>query len=119
MQPGRRPALLAALPAAALARLRPHLRRVQLLLARDRSGADDLPQTHEFLAQMLAVRRASVTEALAPLQAAGLLRQDRGRVVLCDRAGLEAVACSCYPLIRAEFAAFAAYSPGAGGAPAP
>ena len=90
-----------------------------LLLARDRSGADDLPLTHEFLAQMLAVRRASVTEALAPLQAAGLLRQDRGQVVLCDRAGLEAVACSCYPLIRAEFAAFAAYSPGAGDAPAP
>jgi CRP-like cAMP-binding protein len=90
-----------------------------LLLARDRSGTDGLPLTHEFLAQMLAVRRASVTEALAPLQAVGLLRQDRGQVVLLDRAGLEAFACSCYPLIRAEFAAFAAFSPGAGEASAP
>ena len=58
-----------------------------LLLARDRAGTDALPLTHEFLAQMLAVRRASVTDALAPLQAAGLLRQDRGRVDAARRAG--------------------------------
>ena len=81
-----------------------------LLLARDRAGTDDLPLTHEFLAQMLAVRRASVTDALAPLQAAGLLRQDRGRVVLRDRPGLEAAACPCYALIRDEYAALAAFA---------
>ena len=83
-----------------------------LLLARDRAGTDALPLTHEFLAQMLAVRRASVTDALAPLQAAGLLRQDRGRVVLLDGAGLAAAACPCYALIRDEFAALAAFAPG-------
>jgi CRP-like cAMP-binding protein len=88
-----------------------------LLLARDRSGTDDLPLTHEFLAQMLAVRRASVTDGLAPLQAAGLLRQDRGRVVLLDGPGLAAAACPCYALIRDEYAALAAFVP-RGGPPA-
>ncbi len=82
-----------------------------LLLARDRAGTDDLPLTHEFLAQMLAVRRASVTDALAPLQAAGLLRQIRGRVTLVDQAGLEAAACPCYALLREEFAALAGFAP--------
>ena len=70
-----------------------------LLLARDRAGTDALPLTHEFLAQMLAVRRASVTDALAPLQAAGLLRQDRGRVVVLDGAGLAAAR---LPLLRPD-----------------
>ena len=88
-----------------------------LLLARDRAGTDDLALTHEFLGQMLAVRRASVTDALAPLQAAGLLRQIRGRVVLLDGAGLAAAACPCYALLRDEFAALAAFAPG--GTPPP
>jgi CRP-like cAMP-binding protein len=87
-----------------------------LLLARDRAETADLPLTHEFLAQMLAVRRASVTEALAPLQAAGLLRQDRGHVTVLDGPGLAAAACACYALIRAEYAALAAFAP-QGGAP--
>jgi CRP-like cAMP-binding protein len=87
-----------------------------LLLARDRAGTDALPLTHEFLAQMLAVRRASVTEGLAPLQAAGLLRQERGRVTLLDGPGLAAAACPCYALIRDEYAALAAFVP-QGGAP--
>ena len=90
-----------------------------LLLARDRAGADELPLTHEFLAQMLAVRRASVTDALAPLQAAGLLRQDRGRVTLLDGAGLAAAACPCYALLRDEFAALAAFAPPGSAPPAP
>jgi len=81
-----------------------------LLLAADRAGTNDLPLTHEFLGQMLAVRRASVTDSLAPLQAEGLLRQDRGRVVLRDRPGLEAAACPCYAIIRDEYDALAAFA---------
>ena len=68
---------------------------------------------------MLAVRRASVTDGLAPLQAAGLLRQDRGRVALLDGPGLEAAACPCYALIRDEYTALAAFAPGEGPPAAP
>jgi len=90
-----------------------------LLLARDRAGTDALPLTHEFLAQMLAVRRASVTDALAPLQAAGLLRQERGHVTVRDGAGLAAAAGACYALLRDEYAALAAFAPGVGPPAAP
>ena len=50
-----------------------------LLMTHDRVGADALPLTHEFLAIMLGVRRASVTEVLQPLEERGLIRKQRGR----------------------------------------
>lgn len=75
-----------------------------LLLAHDRAGGDQLPLTHEFLAQMLGVRRATVTEGAGRLQAAGLIRHRRGVVTILDRAGLEAAACECYRVIRGEYA---------------
>jgi hypothetical protein len=37
------------------------------------------------------------------LQKAGLIRYSRGLVVITDRQGLEAAACSCYRVIRAEY----------------
>ena len=61
-----------------------------LLMIRDRVGSDDLRLTHEYLAIMLAARRASVTEALRPLQEAGLVRSHRGRITILDGAALEA-----------------------------
>lgn len=53
---------------------------------------------------MLGVRRASVTTAAGTLQQAGLIAYRRGRVVVLDRAGLEAAACECYQVVRGEFA---------------
>jgi CRP-like cAMP-binding protein len=70
-----------------------------LLLARDRSESDELQLTHEFLALMLGVRRASVSEVLGPLQEAGLVRSHRGLITILDRAGLEAGACECYQVM--------------------
>ncbi len=52
--------------------------------------------TQEFLSMMLAVRRAGVTVAMQTLQAAGLIQSRRGRVLVCDRPGLETAACGCY-----------------------
>jgi len=75
-----------------------------LLMTRDRSEGDTLPMTHEFLSHMLGVRRSSITEVLQPLGEKGLLRNFRGKVVIQDRAGLEALACECYAKIRDEFA---------------
>jgi len=72
-----------------------------LLLARDRTGGDELALTQEFLATMLAVRRSGVTIALGVLREAGLVRSGRGRIIICDRPGLEAAACECYGRVQA------------------
>jgi CRP-like cAMP-binding protein len=68
------------------------------LMARDRTDADVMPMTHEFLASMLGVRRAGITETTGELQRSGLIRNHRGQVTILDRDGLEAAACECYVL---------------------
>jgi CRP-like cAMP-binding protein len=72
-----------------------------LLLTHDRvGGADSFPLTHQFLAFMLGVRRAGVTEALGGLTVAALITSTQGRVTILDRAGLEAASCECYAVVR-------------------
>ena len=67
-----------------------------LLTTHDRVGGQQFPLTQEFLAQMLGVRRASVTVAAGMLQEAGFIRYSRGRVTIVDRDGLEKCSCECY-----------------------
>lgn len=67
-----------------------------LLMARDRLDDDVMPMTHEFLATMLGVRRAGVTETVGVLHRSGLIQNHRGSVTILDREGLEAAACECY-----------------------
>lgn len=74
-----------------------------LLLCHDRMRSDEFLLTHEFLSEMLGVRRASVTVAAGHLQDAGLIRYNRGRVAIVDRPGLETAACECYQIIQTEF----------------
>lgn len=74
-----------------------------LLLTHDRVEGDEFPLTHEFLSQMLGVRRAGVSEVAAKLQNAGFISYHYGKVRVLDRAGLEATSCECYDLVRAEF----------------
>jgi CRP-like cAMP-binding protein len=74
-----------------------------LLLTHDRAARDEFPLTQEFLAQMLGVRRPSVTTAAGMLQRAGFIRYSRGRVTIIDREGLEQASCDCYRIIRAEY----------------
>jgi CRP-like cAMP-binding protein len=71
-----------------------------ILLTHDRVGTDEFPMTHEFLAQMLGVRRASVTVTAGILQRAGFVEFGRGRVTVVDRTGLEGAACECYGVTR-------------------
>ena len=73
-----------------------------LLMTDDRVAGSEFLLTHDVLAQMLAVRRAGVSEAASALQRAGLIRYSRGRVTVVDRAGLEAASCECYGIIRAQ-----------------
>jgi len=74
-----------------------------LLTTQDRIGSPELNITHEFLAQMLGVRRASVTEVLRPLQSDGLIRASRGKVVILDSKRLADASCECYGVIRREY----------------
>ena len=71
-----------------------------LLQSHDQVGADEFPLTHEFLATMLGVRRATVTVTAGLLQQAGLITYRHGRVTILDRAGLEKASCECYRIIR-------------------
>jgi CRP-like cAMP-binding protein len=73
-----------------------------LIMVRDRTGSDQFPLTHEFLAQMLGVRRASVTEVARTLQKAGLIRYRRGEMTILDPQGLEAAACECHRQVKEE-----------------
>jgi len=74
-----------------------------LLMSYDRCQCLDLPFTHEFLALMLGVRRAGVTEAAIILQAEGYIRYRRGEITILDNEGLKEHTCECYPLLRKEF----------------
>ena len=71
-----------------------------LLMVRDRLGSSDFYLTQDFLAHMLGVRRAGVTEAASALQQRKLIDYRRGKIRLLDLAGLGATACSCYEMIR-------------------
>jgi CRP-like cAMP-binding protein len=74
-----------------------------LLQTHDRVEGDVFPLTQEFLALMLGVRRAGVSETARQLQERGLIRYHRGVITIVDRKGLEGAACDCYPLIKREF----------------
>ena len=73
-----------------------------LLVTHDLVARDELPLTHDRLARLLGVRRASVTLELGALEAAGLITHSRGRVVARNRSGLERASCECYAAIRDE-----------------
>jgi CRP-like cAMP-binding protein len=74
-----------------------------MLLTHDRVGSDEFPLTQEFLAQMLGVRRPSVTVVAGILQQAGFIRFHRGRITITDRRGLESTSCDCYRVLREVF----------------
>jgi len=77
-----------------------------LLTTRGQVGADAFGLTQEFLAEMLGVRRATVTIAAGMLQKAGLIRYRRGWIEVLDADGLEAAACECFTVIRDEYGRF-------------
>jgi CRP-like cAMP-binding protein len=75
-----------------------------LLLAHDRVAGNLLPVTHDLLAMTLGVRRAGVSEALAGLEAKGVVAKSRGALKIVSREALKANACECYKIIEERFA---------------
>jgi CRP-like cAMP-binding protein len=74
-----------------------------LLTCHDRVESDQMPLTHEFLAQMLGAPRTTVTLAAGMLHQAGFIDYSRGHVTIKNRAELENAACECYGVVRKEF----------------
>jgi hypothetical protein len=74
-----------------------------LLMTHDRVDRDDFELTHELIAQMLGVRRATVTEIAGALQDAGAIRNQRGVMSVVNRGILRQRCCECYDFIQAEY----------------
>lgn len=74
-----------------------------LLLSLDLLPGNQLEITQETLANMLGVRRESVTEAAGRLQSAGLLEYSRGHISVINRPGLATRACECYAAVKLEY----------------
>lgn len=73
-----------------------------LLQTADRIGSDEVPLTQELLAEMLGVRRTTVTLLAQELQQRGVVKYSRGKITIVDRKALEASACECYEVIKHE-----------------
>jgi CRP-like cAMP-binding protein len=71
-----------------------------LLMSHDRVEQDEFFLTHEFLAEMLGVRRQTVTVIAGTLQTEGLVSYRRGVIRVLNREGLEAASCECYGVTK-------------------
>jgi CRP-like cAMP-binding protein len=74
-----------------------------LLEVQDRVESNQIRLTQEFIADMLGVRRAGVTQAAQKLQDSGIIRYARGNVDILDLQRLEAGACECFRVIKDEY----------------
>jgi len=73
-----------------------------LLLILDRISSGEFVLTQELVANMLGVRRESVTAAASSLQGTGCISYRRGHISVLNRAGLEIRACECYAVVKKE-----------------
>ncbi len=73
-----------------------------LLETLDRVPSGQFVTTQELVANMLGVRRETITQSAARLQQAGVIRYRRGHIAVLDRSGLETRVCECYAVVRKE-----------------
>jgi len=73
-----------------------------LLHSADRAESDTVHLTQEFLAEMLGVRRTSVTDVASHIQKLGCITYTRGVIKIVDRKALESLACECYQTLKGQ-----------------
>lgn len=81
-----------------------------LLQTADRAGSNMIGLTQEFLAEMLGVRRSSVSDVAAKIQDSGVISYSRGIIAIIDRPALEKMACECYETLLEQAATIARQS---------
>lgn len=74
-----------------------------LLSTSERCGSSTIEITHDTIADLFGTRRASISVAVESLVRAGLVVCQRGRIEICDAAGLRAVSCECYEVLKQEY----------------
>jgi len=75
-----------------------------LLMTHDLAQSDELQMTHEFISNMLGVRREGVTVAARRLQEMKMISYVRGHIQILDREQLLAHVCECYQVVKDEHA---------------
>jgi CRP-like cAMP-binding protein len=73
-----------------------------LLQTRDRTESDTIMLTQKFLAEMLGVRRTSVTQVAGQIQLRGAISYSRGVIKVIDLEVLKAMSCECYETLREQ-----------------
>ena len=71
-----------------------------LLQTANRAGTKTVNLTQELVAELMGVRRTSITEVATKLQAAGVVHYSRGVINILDATALEKLSCECYSLQR-------------------
>ena len=75
-----------------------------LLRIRDLTQSDEMSLTQDFLAQMLGVRRTSVSLVAGTLQRSGIIHYRRGHITIADVEALRSSSCECYDRVRSHYA---------------
>jgi CRP-like cAMP-binding protein len=74
-----------------------------ILTTLDRVTEGRFTITHEFLAMLLGTSRPSVSIVIEDFQHRGMLKVERGRVLIGDRTRLLSVSCDCYEVIKSNY----------------
>jgi CRP-like cAMP-binding protein len=74
-----------------------------ILMTLDRVSADRFSITHEFLAMLLGASRPGVSTVVEQFERQGILKVERGRLLIGDRDQLLRVACDCYAVIKKNY----------------
>jgi CRP-like cAMP-binding protein len=77
-----------------------------LLMTQDRVGSHDLSATQESIANMMGVRRSSITDAASGLHKMNLIDYHRGRIEILDEVGLRTASCACYATMKRQYDSF-------------